>query len=104
MMKIDVGNIYLDAIAYRFAFMAHMDTTSKNNALLFIVAFSVYWLPRYMFFFEQADAISLTGYVNFTEMVYSTYRRSEFVAVVAVKNSQYTYAQLIRGLSYSSCD
>jgi hypothetical protein len=35
--------------------MAYIDTTSKNNPLLFIVAFSVYWLPRYTFFFEQAD-------------------------------------------------
>jgi hypothetical protein len=54
-MKIDVGNICLDGVAYRYAFMAYIDTTSKNNPLLFIVAFSVYWLPRYTFFFEQAD-------------------------------------------------
>jgi hypothetical protein len=91
-MKIDVGSIHLDSVAYRFAFMAHIDTTSKNNPLLFIVAFSVYRLPGHMFLFEQADAIPLTRYVD--PQKWSIPHIVARVAVVTAKNRQYTYAQL----------
>jgi hypothetical protein len=90
-MKIDVGNIYLDSVAYRFAFMDTHRHEAKSKLILSIVAFSVYWLPSYPFFFEHA-ALFIPRRVDLIKIIYSTYRAATHSPVKRdFRNNQYTY-------------